>query len=73
MAFGSGGIGGGRDRCGECVQGGLYRQARTQMRLCRGRQQGAARVRLAARKPDDGGDGSLDAFKTVMAKAFAGQ
>jgi hypothetical protein len=42
------------------VQGGLPRQTRTQMRLCRRRQQCAAWLHLADRKPDDGRHGNLD-------------
>ncbi len=49
------------DRRGLGVQGGLYRQARAQMRLRRRRQQCAARLHLADRKPDDDRDGAVDA------------
>ena len=49
-----------RHRRGLGDQGGLYRQARTQMRVRRRRQQRAARLYFADRKSDDDCDGSLD-------------
>lgn len=49
-------------RCGRGVglQGGVCRSARTHMRLRRRRQQSAAGLRVADRKPDDGRDGRVD-------------
>lgn len=61
------------DRGGLRLQGGLYRQARAEVRVRRRIEQCPARLRLAHGEFDDDGDGRLDGLRSPLRKAVAHQ